>query len=59
MDEYEARKADEIYNNLRQRRREQEEAFMRKENKRSETRAIAKVGSMDMPTEALCGQLII
>ena len=42
--DFEARKADEIYQSLRQRRQQQREKWQRKERRRAELRSTAKVG---------------
>ena len=44
LDDFEARKADEIYQSLRQRRRQQREEWQRRERRRAELRGTAKVG---------------
>ena len=44
LDDFEARKADEIYQSLRQRRRQQREQWQRRERRRAELRGTAKVG---------------
>jgi hypothetical protein len=43
LDDFEARKAEDIYQSLRQRRRQQREQWERRERRRAETRASAKV----------------
>ncbi len=43
LDNFEARKAEEIHQSLQQRRQQQRDEWERKERRRAETRAIAKV----------------
>ena len=43
LGDFEARKADEIYQSLRQRRQHQRSEWERRERRRAETRATAKV----------------
>ena len=46
LDDFEARKAEDIYQSLRQRRRQQREEWARRERRRAETRASAKVPNL-------------
>jgi hypothetical protein len=43
LDDFQERKFEEIYRNLRQQRKELEDEWMRKESKRTEIRTVAKV----------------
>ena len=46
LDDFEARKAEDIYQSLRQRRRQQREEWAGRERRRAETRASAKVHNL-------------
>ena len=49
LDDFEARKAQEIYQSLQQRRRQQRDEWESRERRRAEMRATAKVATMPCP----------